>query len=261
MTEEYTANDQPAEPTSNANPFASPDAPRTETSDTGNVPSLTMLLICLALAMIQPCCYAYQTFFDIELSLVQKVLEPIDNLLEGVAEGIGLALLVHALFHKRFDTLAPGHWRLVVMLTGYVGFYRFFAPQLVAAAFYLVMIWRTSEARVWKRYAWFSVAGYLLSIVLSVVRMRLMEQFDAMQDSIQVSSTLPPAVWMVWCVGAVAMLIYAVTLGLMIAGVIHDHRNDVKRDFYHFVGLLLFPFLWLLNWVDLLIRLQMSYEM
>lgn len=260
MPEEPTANDHAVEPTPHANPFASPSGPHSEASGTGNVPSVTMLAVCLALALLEPCWDTYWTFFDVDLSLVQKLLEPMDNLLEGVAEGIGLALLVHALLHKRFDTLAPGHWRLIVMLTGYVGFYQYYAPQFLAAAFYLVMIWRTSEARVWKGYAWFSVAGYLLSIVLSVVTMMAAEQFDEMQDSIQVRSTLPPAVWMLWCVGALAMLINAVTLGLMFAGVLNDQRNGVKRDFYHYLGLLLPLFLSLLKWGFLLNILRSIWE-
>ena len=77
-----------------------------------------------------------------------------------------------------------------------------------------------------------------MAVVEPMVGTDLDEILDKLANPGAISS-FNPLILVYFAISSLESLVYAVMLGLMISGVIMDQREQVRRDIYHFLGLVL----------------------
>lgn len=178
------------------------------------------------------------------------------TLLLGSLMGLGIALLWDAVARRKFPALMPGHWCLIALIPSVVGSLlatlmsvslnltpttdigemvnRAMLPTRLAsvassiclAAFFAALVGRTREPLRWKIYAGINVFYWLILMISQLVIL-----FAATSD---MESTAKLGIFFVPLLAGSTLA----ALIAIIAGALIDQRMDVRRDIYHWIGLL-----------------------
>lgn len=176
-----------------------------------------------------------------------------------------MALLVNYIGQGRFTQLQPGHWRLIVITLTVVRFllqefifdmspydsqpiagseyhkieHLRYTPDavylLLATFFYILVVCTSSETRLWKWYA--GISAFIL-FVTGTIRGLLATPFLSVYDSNSGGLSLENN--LLFLVPGLVITYGPYAAGaLMVLGVIYDYAKNVKRDVFHYLGLVL----------------------
>ncbi len=165
--------------------------------------------------------------------------------LSGGIYGVGVALFLYSVSTGQFSRLMPGHWRLIASSTMLVGelfllgillfkespprtndnsemvLNAFMVAHLTAGMFYLLVIKYCRESGIWRSYAWLAMIYCFVAALL----------YPYSNGRVESDFLIPSIV-----IDRLLIIALAVTY---IAAIIDDYRKGTKRDFYHYLGILL----------------------
>lgn len=215
-----------------SNPFASPGAPEVVKHDFPNVPNWRVVAIGMLLVGLGQLVPGVSL---VSRSVAEGTGWVVPYLLIWATHGLGLALLIHAVWQRRFGTLAPGHWKLIAFLAMMIHVDAgWFLPWCVAACVMIVFILISlAESIVWRVYGGTCAATWLMELA-SVFQFR---QLEALRD--RVASPTRLAYMMEFSVDVYCGVIffYFLTLAALCEAIRRDQQQHVPRDAYHWLGL------------------------
>ncbi|RCS41042.1 hypothetical protein DTL42_20850 [Bremerella cremea] len=241
------------------NPFASPEVVEVDRQTFPNVPSGRVMWSCLVIGSVLNLLTSISYYTNPDIYLICKVMWSVPNFLYGIVYGLGLALLTHAVVHRRLSTLAPGHWRLIVFLSILGDEVVPFVSLVLSTVLYLVFPVVTKETRVWRCHAWvMAVAcscdmfGKGLAMVLEGIQANgirsLLGKYELLY---RVMITIN------W--GLIVLNVVAVILILL--SIRSDRKANIPRDSCHYAGLILIVLVpWLHLAVFQIIIMLAAYE-
>ncbi|PQO27711.1 hypothetical protein C5Y97_26815 [Blastopirellula marina] len=219
------------------NPFASPELAEVDQQAFPNVPSGRVLWSCLVIGCVLNLLTSISYYSNSDVYFICKVLWSVPNFLYGVMYGLGLAMLTHAVIQRRFSTLSPGHWRLIVFLSLLGDELAWFVSLVLSTVLYLVFPVVTKESRAWRRHAWVMAAAYSLDLVRRGLVRVLEEVHTTGVRSLLGEYELLYGVMITINWGLLVLNLVAVILVLL--GIRFDRQANIPRDSYHYAGLML----------------------
>lgn len=226
-----------------ANPFASPGGPTMEKEESPNVPSWRLLCISLVIGNVVNGLTSWTFYTSRAYSTPSKLLWVIPDLLYGLNLSLGIALLTHAITHRRLTKLAPGHWRLIAALALFTDqFLWWHTPFLLVPAILLAFAIFSDESRIWKVFTWLCALIYLIHYLYSYLYQIVSERyaldpFASMYDPTLVPNTL--ATFSLYWSSVIWYFLSMVAVILMLCGIQSDYRRGIRRDPFHYLGLIL----------------------
>lgn len=239
------------------NPFQSPATAveEAEASKPSSLPDFRLIALCMLIGAA------------IKLGLVFPIFSIADQPLalgmhgvSGAIYGVGIALLIDAIARNRFSQLMPGHWRLIALSTTLITegawisvsylqsgledstdmesaysqweaayLISFGIGNLLAAIFYGFVVKTTREGEGWRSYAWISLTYFGLL---------------TLGEPLYFTGLLPAMGMGPYMLAKV--MLSGVTLVIMLVNIALDLRDRRRRDVYHYIGILLVLFWWLL---------------
>ncbi|WDI43327.1 hypothetical protein [Bremerella sp. P1] len=238
--------------TAPANPFQSPVNLETPSESDPNSPSPRTFWICLILGSVVNLAASIPTYTNTNYTVLTRLSWLIPDLCFGLAYGMALALLTHAARFRQWATLMPGHWRLIAFLSTWFIYAGSFAAPLAALAVYLAFALITKERLVWRVYAWLCVLIYALELSQTIfVNLISGEIFAANTemggDPPDIGDSPMLIAFMV--IAFFVMIFNLATLVALIAGVATDIQSKIRRDAYHYLGLILVLVLPMSQWI------------
>ncbi len=235
------------------NPFAAPsiESLEVDTPENALAPSLHLVWGCIAVGVLAKLFISYEYFVLLELEWGDLLGWMVGEALAGVVVGLGLAMLLHALSHRRLNELMPGHWRLVAFSAVIVGDLLYaigiatqqingesesFGLQIIlqqgieamlAAAFYAYVVRTTKERPIWRIYAWLCLVYYALDAIAPLLSPFWFDGFG---------QQFVPFYLMISSISNLIAL--GILLVLVVAAAL-DFSRKVPRDTYHYLGLIL----------------------
>ncbi|MFN3152048.1 hypothetical protein [Bremerella sp.] len=137
-----------------SNPFQSPELPSGDSQPIRSTPSIAMLLVCLVIGNVVNFASSFSFYTSPDFPLMARLTWLPVDLLFGLTYSLGLAILAHAVYCRIISALMPGHWRLIAFLFNWLIYLNPIFEPTLGFAFFLVILYRTNETRVWKSYAW-----------------------------------------------------------------------------------------------------------
>lgn len=212
-----------------------------------------MLAIGLVTAAILEATIVYARYANYDAPASTKLGSMVLFVMEAIAAGLGFAILLDYVFKKRVDQFQPGHWRLMVYGIGLIGalvmlpwsdldeygltefvwqperFRTNYARDILGVILFGWILLTTREVGTWKMYAWLSLASFAASVLIALVGL-----FSSSNQDIWTMTAL--------ILMLASFAIPVISLIAMFVGIVLDKQNGVRRDRYHWLGIL-FPFI------------------
>lgn len=238
---------QPETPQTEINPWESTFAGETYVDNRPNPlqPSAALLWMCIGCSVIVKGFVVLKTIWSDPNFNVKLFSYGLPELAMAALMGLGIAMLLHVLLHRRFGQMMPGHWRLIVF--GFVMlieiYSAIFASNMssewghagpsplakliqgaVTIVFFGIVLWTTRETWPWNIYAGLT----MVSSSLMIWRLRVMASTDQLGISDVVRNVI-----------ILNLLLNLAILVVLVVAVILDWRRRIPRDLNHQLGIYL----------------------
>lgn len=247
------------------NPFQTPSIEASEVDGPPSpaAPSTTMLAICVSIAYGVKLLTYLSWLDDVDPHDFQDLMWVVYDLASGPVIGLGLAVLTTAIWRGSFKRLMPGHWQLIagssllIVDFGYATMTLLVpaegessiswlywleesGPYLYCSVLFMLFL-QIREKQTWIVYAWIALIYYVVSLIDSSIDVLVISGARDAYLPFPWIAAFRLAGGLLWLVSAVCFLI-AVTI---------DLAQGVRRDAFHYVGLVL-PSV-VIAWHDMLI--------